>query len=387
MKSIQTNTVIIGAGAAGLAVGACLRRKRVPLVILEKEVGAGSAWVQRYDRLHLHTHKHFSSLPYLSFPRHYPAYPTRLQVAEYLETYAQAFQLGPYYEQTVSHATCDDGLWVTTTDAAKYISRNLVVATGYSAKPRIPTWPGQATFPGPITHSSIYGNGEAFTGQSVLVVGFGNSAGEIAVDLCEHGADVTMAVRSPVNVVPRDLYGLSTHAISVMMSRLPVEIADALSGGLRRMVVGDLTSYGLEHASRGPMAQIKYEDQVPLLDSGTVALIKEGAIRIAKGIDHFDGATVVFANEEASAFDAIILATGFTSSLADFLDGAEAITDEAGRLVTDPEEAGMPGLYFCGFYNAPAGLLRQVGLEAKRIARKIHRRPKSIPTPISISMV
>lgn len=379
MKTIHTNTVIIGAGAAGLAVGACLRRKRVPLVILEREAIAGSAWVQRYDRLHLHTHKHFSSLPYLSFPRDYPRYPTRLQVAAYLDLYAQAFQLTPHYEEAVTHAAYDDGLWLTTTDAAQYRSRHLVIATGYGSKPRIPTWPGQATFPGPITHSSIYTNGAALSGQRVLVVGFGNSAGEIAVDLHEHGADVTMAVRSPVNVVPRDLFGLSTQVISVMMSRLPVEVADALSGGLRRAVVGDLTAYGLEQAGRGPMAQIKYEDRVPLLDSGTVALIKSGAIRIASGIDHFDGATVTFTDGKAAAFDAVILATGFTSSVADFLEGAASITDDAGRMVNDSESTGMPGLYFCGFYNAPAGLLRQIGIEARRIARRIQQKPKSIP--------
>ena len=92
-----------------------------------------------------------------------------------------------------------------------------------------------------MIHSSQYVNGSPYKGKRVLVVGFGNSAGEIAIDLHEHGAAVSMAVRNPVNIVPRDLFGISTHMISVMLSRLPTEVADALSSNLRNLVVGDMT--------------------------------------------------------------------------------------------------------------------------------------------------
>ena len=125
------------------------------------------------------------------------------------------------------------------------------------------------------------------------MVGFGNSAGEIAIDLHEHGARVSMAVRNPVNIVPRDIFGLSTHIVSVMMSRLPTEVADAMSSNLRNFVVGDVTPYGLEKAPIGPMTMIKRESRVPLLDIGTVNLIKKGEIKIHKGIESFDQSEVI----------------------------------------------------------------------------------------------
>jgi cation diffusion facilitator CzcD-associated flavoprotein CzcO len=331
----------------------------------------------------LHTHKQFSALPYLSFPKEYPAYPSRLQVAEYLDAYARTFHLRPLFDQDVERAAFSDGLWMTTTSDAQYLSRHLVVATGYSSKPLIPTWPGQATFSGPILHSSIYDNGAAYTGQRVLVVGFGNSGGEIAIDLHEHGAEVSMAVRSPVNVVPRDLFGVPTHILSVLLSKLPPELADALSGTLRKAVVGDLRPYGLEPAAVGPMTQMKRTDQVPLLDIGTVELIKQEVVRIEKGIDHFDGSTITFSDGRRQDFDAVILATGYSSNLADFLEGLEHVTDESGKVIASGGETALPGLFFCGLYNARAGLLRQIGAEARRIARLIQRRPRSIPAEMA----
>src|ERR1044072_6761989 len=89
----HTNTIIIGAGPAGLAVGACLKQGNIPSIILEKSDKVAPAWHRHYDRLHLHTDKKNSELPFLSYPRDCPRYPSRSQVVDYLETYAQKFQL------------------------------------------------------------------------------------------------------------------------------------------------------------------------------------------------------------------------------------------------------------------------------------------------------
>ena len=377
--SFATNTLIIGAGAAGLAAAACLGRHRIPCVILEKEQAVGSAWLNRYERLHLHTHSWFSSLPYLSFPRDFPRYPSRLQFADYLASYAKAFDLSPRFGQSVSSVTRPNDHWVTQTQDATYHSQHVVIATGYSHKPRIPSWPGQDSFPGPMLHSSSFVNGASYAGKDVLVVGFGNSAGEIAIDLHEHGAEVSMAVRNPVNIVPRDIFGLSTHIVSVMMSRLPTEVADAMSSNLRNFIVGDVTPYGLEKASIGPMTMIKRESRVPLLDIGTVDLIKNGNIKIYKGIDSFNQSEVTFVDGVKKDFDAVILATGFTTNLDAFLPEANQVVDEKGLIAAGGKESALPGLFFCGLHNAPAGLLRQIGIEARRIAKSIRKKPRNVP--------
>ncbi len=379
--AVATNTLIIGAGAAGLATAACLSRQNIPYLILDKGQAIGGSWQKRYERLHLHTHSLFSSLPYLSFPRSFPRYPSRLQFAEYLNQYAAKFRIKPRFGEHVESLDRQPDFWEIHTTTNTYLAANVVVATGYSHKPNLPAWPGQESFPGKIIHTSDYVNGAPFKGKRVLVVGFGNSAGEIAIDLHEHLASVSMSVRDAVNIVPRDLFGISTHMISVMMSRLPTELADALSSNLRNLVVGNIKPYGLNKAALGPMTMIKRENRVPLLDIGTVKLIKSGDIKIYKSIDHFEHNQITFVDGTTETFDAIILGTGFTTNLESLLPNLETLTDEKGRIPGGGHESAKPGLFFCGLHNAPAGLLRQIGIESKRIARSIKKKRSVIPQP------
>src|SRR4051794_39461821 len=97
----ETDTIIVGAGPAGLAVGAVLQRVNVPFVMLERAERVGESWHRHYDRLHLHTPKSHSSLPYRAYPRTYPRYPSRQQVVEYLDDYARAFDLEPHFGREV----------------------------------------------------------------------------------------------------------------------------------------------------------------------------------------------------------------------------------------------------------------------------------------------
>ena len=95
MPQQRTNTVVIGAGPAGLACAACLQRRGIEHTLLEREPTVGSAWRRHYDRLHLHTNKRLSQLPHLGFSRDVPRYPSRQQVIDYLESYAEHFDLRP----------------------------------------------------------------------------------------------------------------------------------------------------------------------------------------------------------------------------------------------------------------------------------------------------
>lgn len=368
---METNTVIVGASAAGLAVASCLQKQNVPTIILEKEQQVAHAWRNHYERLHLHTDRRHSALPYLPMPKTYPKYPSRQQVVDYLEAYAQKFNLKPLFgEEVVELEPTTDG-WLTKTKDRVYTSRNVVIGTGYTRVPNVPSWPGQDRFSGMILHSHDYENGALFAGKNVLVVGFGNSAGEIAIDLSEHRAQtVSMSVRSGVNVIPRDMFGLPILTVAMFMDYLPPKLADILSIPLLKMTIGDLEKYGLPKLPYGPNVQVRQDGKNPLLDIGTVKLIKNGRIKIYPGIEKFEGDTVVFTDGSAKPFDAIVLGTGYRPRVNAFLPTMDDLFDENGAPSTSGAEA-APGLYFCGFYVSPTGILREIGIEAKKIAKDI----------------
>lgn len=368
--------IVIGAGPAGLAVGACLQRAGVPFLILEQAAGVGPSWHGHYDRLHLHTPKSLSALPYLSFPKTYPRYPSRAQMIDYLEEYAGHFGLEPRFGQRVLAARPVLGGWEVQTQETAFRAPNLVVATGNARVPYSPQWPGQEDFQGSCLHSSAYRNGEPFRQRRVLVVGFGNSGGEIALDLCEHGAQTSMAVRSPVNVVPREVLGVPNVAITIAQTGLPPRVADALNAPILRLRFGDLTRYGLRRPTRGPLAQINNDRRIPLIDIGTIQLIRSGQIQVYPGIERFTLEGVIFTDGRQQAFDAVILATGYRPQVSAFLEGAEGALDEQGVPLYSGRELPVAGLYFCGFYVAPTGMLREIGHEARHIAAAIAQKTK-----------
>ena len=369
----QPETVIIGAGPAGLAVAACLKKRGVSFVIVERATKVGSSWRHHYDRLHLHTVKNHSALPYLDFPAQTPRYPSRDQTIAYLEQYANHFGLVPQFGEEVDSVTdCDNG-WMTTTKDRVYRSNQVIVATGYNAIPHVPTWPGQESFRGRILHSSDYRNGKPFGGQRVLLIGFGNSGGEIAMDLHEHGAHVTMSVRGPVSVVPREILHLSIVTVSIALSRLPARVADALAAPLLRLTVGDLSKLGFRKAASGPITQIKRRSRVPLIDIGTIGLVRAGQIAIRGGVRSMSETHVTFDDGSSLRFDAIVLATGFRP-------GIERLLKQRNDVVVKPRPhgesrvIGAAGLYLCGFFVSPTGMLRDIAMEARWIAEHITRR-------------
>jgi cation diffusion facilitator CzcD-associated flavoprotein CzcO len=370
----ETETVIVGAGPAGLAVGAALRRARRPFVMLERGQRVGESWRGHYERLHLHTPKRHSALPYRPFPADYPTYPSKSQMVEYLEDYAAAFELRPEFGREVRECTCNgDGGWVVSTDAQEYHSRNVVMASGLCQIPNRPQWRGQETFPGSVVHSAEYRNGEALRDKRVLVVGLGNTGAEIALDLLEHGAQCTISVRGKVNVIPRDLLGVPIIVFALLCRPLPPRVADAMNALTLRLAVGNLAALGLDKRDEGPFAEIVEARQIPVLDIGTLARIKSGEIKIRKGIESFDGSEVRFVGGTRERFDAVVLATGFRSGMANmFPQHAEILDSQA----TPRSMAPTPGIYFCGYdvSQARAGLLRRIGVEARRIADEISGR-------------
>jgi cation diffusion facilitator CzcD-associated flavoprotein CzcO len=363
--------VIVGAGPAGLAVGGCLRRRQIPFVLLERHEQVATAWRQHYERLHLHTTKRFSSLPYLRFPAHVPRYPSRQQVVDYLDAYTQRFDLQPRCGQNVVSVQRTEAGWKVETEGDCYIADSVVMSTGLNETPRLPTWPDQERFRGRILHSSQYHHGEPYRNQRVLVVGFGNSGAEIAMDLYEQGATVGMVVRSPVNVVFQDRFGIPNQVLAILLSPLPPRTLDAIIRPVMRATFGDLTTYGLRHALDGVAMQLREHSKVPVIDKGTIAIIKQGRIKVFPGLERFTPEGVEFSDGTLASWDAVVLATGYGVRLASLLHGCDGVLDTHGVPRESWRATAIPGLYFCGFRNDIAGLLRQIGHEAQHIAAEI----------------
>jgi indole-3-pyruvate monooxygenase len=370
----ESECVVVGAGPAGLAAAACLRRAGVDAVVLEQAAAVGSAWRSHYDRLHLHTDRSSSALPFMRFDAQVPRYPSRRQVVDYLESYARAQGIAPRFGVPLESARRVDDGWNIRTGDGGLRARNLVFATGYTRVPALPDWAANPSFRGEVLHSSAYRNGAAFEGRRVLVVGFGNSGGEIAMDLHEHGARADIAIRSPVNVVPRDLFGLPILTISIFQSWMPPALADALNAPVLRIAVGDLSRYGVPKPRRGALRQIRESARVPLIDVGTVRLIKRGDIGVRPGVAAFTEDGVRFADGRDGAYDAVVLATGYRPRLDALLpeSGSDVLRD--GAPLASGTEAAQPGLFFCGYRVAATGMLREIGIEARRIAAAVAAR-------------
>lgn len=369
MAPIQSDAVIIGAGPAGLACAATLSRRGLKATVLEKDASIAPVWRRHYDRLHLHTDRNHSALPGLPMPRSYPRYPARAQVVDYLERYAAHFGLQPVFHADVQRVLRAGAIWHVETTDAGYRAAMVVVATGWADAPYLPQWPGMADYCGEVLHSSVYRNPAAFAGQRVLVVGFGNSGGEIALDLAEATVNVTLSVRGPVKILPRDLLGLPLLTWAVGQRWLPPRVADFINAPMIRLAVGSLRGTGLSEAHKGPRRMIAEDRRVPLLDVGTLARIRDGSIAVRGGIDHFSGNVVVFADQSAEPFEAVILATGFRPDLRPLLPQAPELFDHHGLPRVTGGETTQPGLFFCGQTVVPTGQLREIGIEAERIAR------------------
>ncbi|MFO0610060.1 MAG: NAD(P)/FAD-dependent oxidoreductase [Polyangiales bacterium] len=368
--------VVIGAGPSGLAVGACLRQRGVPFTLLERAAAVGSTWRGHYERLHLHTVKQYSALPFAPFPDHVGQYPARQDVVDYLDDYARRFELAPRFGEPVSRVARDGGFWAVAHASGVTRARHVVVATGYNRVPVVPRWPGDDTFAGTIVHSANYRHGRAWRGKRAMVVGAGNSGAEIAIDLWEAGAaSVALCVRGPVHVTPRDLFGVPAQVNSLhLASRLPPRVADAVSLALVERALGDLSPWGLRRPKLGPISQLLEEKRVPLVDVGTVALIKQGKVRVVPGIERFTPEGAVFEDGASLPLDVVVLATGYRAGIEDFLDGASEVLDHRGHPRVHGAEA-APGLYFLGYRNPITGQLHDIAAEALRIANLVARRP------------
>lgn len=371
MSVEETKALIIGASFSGLACAAALGRKNIDYRLIEKQDRVGAPWSQHYERVHLHTNKGISNLPFKRFDKDIGRYPSRTQVIAYLEQYQKALGIDPIFHTKAISAKRVDGYWWTQTETGTFRSKYLIMATGPYGTPKEVSFKGMDTFPGQILHSYQYKSGRNFKGQQVLVVGFGNSACEIAIDLYEQGAFPVMSVRSPVNVVPRDVFGIPVLTISRIMNPLPPRIADLLGAPLARLIMGDISKLGLKKMPYGPLEQIRRDGRAPVLDIGTIEHIRKGRIGILGEIDQIDGNTVQFMDGKREAFDAIVACIGYNRDDLAILDIEKRRLDDLKLQAGKQAFFGEDGLYFCGYWISPTGQIREIKLDALRIARHL----------------
>lgn len=367
----HTNVLVVGASISGLASAVCIKKRGLEAILIEKEAQIAMPWRNHYDRLHLHTPKNLSALPYKKFGEAIPRYPSRQQVVDYLEDYQKDFGIEPLFDTEARSIKKEGDHWITETNNETFKSKCLVMATGPFGKPKPVNFPGMETFPGKIMHSYGYKTGRTFKGQKVLVVGFGNSACEIAIDLVEQGAAPCMAVRSPVNIVPRDLLGIPILRISLLLSRLPARLADALIAPVMRLLFGDIRKLGLKRMPYGVFEQFRRDGVSPVLDIGTIKHIRDGHIKIHGDIDHIEGKTVHFSDGRMEDFDAIVAAIGYYRDYARIIDADPGCFEDLKVSADRQKYFGKDGLYFCGFWIAPTGSIHEIALDARKIARDI----------------
>ena len=396
--------VVVGAGPAGLATSAELRRRGIGHVVLERGDTVGHSWEKLYDSLTLHTGKHLSALPGMSFGRNVPLFPSRNDFVAYLHRYAEVLELpietgrtvtaierrkcrsldGARDEKGADPSTAlgmtgcrsldyarDDSEWLVRTNRGDITARDVVVATGIIASPRVPVFPGRERFRGRVMHSVEYRRPAEFANRRVLVVGVGNSGGEIASELADSGARVTIAVRSGANVVPRQIAGIPVQYLSFAMRALPARVRSALAALVGRMTELRRGKPVLPKPAHGPL------DAIPLIGFHLVDAIRAGKVAVRGGVMALTESGARFMDGGEEPFDDVILATGFTAALAPLGDLVR--TDPKGFAVRSDRvtSADQPHLYFVGHsYDATGGLnniRRDSVLSAERIAAAARR--------------
>ena len=356
------DVLIVGAGPAGLAAAATLRARGTDAIILERAEHVGEQWRTRYDRLHLHTIRWLSNLPGYRIPREFGRWVARDQFVQYLEQYTAHYGLEPRFGVEATRIDRDNGHWTVRTSAGTIPARIVVVASGYSRVPYLPSWPG--TFDGPMVHSAEYHNPRPYRGQDMLIVGVGNSGTEIAVDLVEGGAGrVRVAVRTPPNIFRRDTKGFPTQLVGIAIQHLPPRLLDPIILALRRATIPDLTAYGLPRPS-APFSQFRSTATVPIIDVGFIDAIRSGAIEVVPAVTALDGRAVILADGSRLHPDAIVAATGYHPELEPLVGHITAIGEHG---IPRPQ----PNLYFIGLGIPLSGHLHQMGKDARHTAASV----------------
>jgi cation diffusion facilitator CzcD-associated flavoprotein CzcO len=363
---LEFDAIVVGGGPSGLASSRELGRAGVRHIVLERGEAVGQTWRGLYDGLVLHTGKHFSALPGLAFPSSTPIFPTRQQFIEYLDRYTNTFQLPITTGADVKSVREDERGWsVDLADGRSLRSRAVVIATGIVSNPYVADIPNRDRFNGRVIHSVEYQRPQPFARERVLVVGAGNSAGEISAELAEAGAHVTVAIRSGARVVPRQLLGIPVQYFGVALRHLPrpwLLRTMSIMGKLFESIRGAPT---LPPPADSPCAT------VPLIGFHLADAVKTRRIQLEGAVAEFTPTGVRFLDGLEGSFETVILATGYRAALA--MLGSTITRDRCGFAARRDRVVSVdrPGLYFVGHNYDVSGGLRNIAQDSRIAARLI----------------
>ncbi|RED76040.1 flavin-containing monooxygenase [Cohnella phaseoli] len=340
------DTIVIGGGQAGLASGYHLQKKELRFLILEASDEVGGSWPRYYDSLKLFSPARFSSMPGLKFPGQTNDYPRRDEVIRYLRDYRTKFQLPVRASQRVTSIEKGaEGFTIHTLGGDTFRAKTIINATGSFHNPYTPVIPGHDTFRGRFLHSSQYRNTEPFRNQRVIIVGRGNSAVQIGVELSEV-SQTTLAVLQPIQFVNQKLWGQDLHFWIKLIGFDTFPFWRFGKTAPSSSAVNDPGPYQTRIAEGKPNQQSMF-----------TSFYEEG---------------VIWPDGTKEAVDTIIFATGYRPNLP-YLQGINAL-DADGRPLHQAGISHVPGLYYVGLEGQrsfASATLRGVGPDAKFIVKRL----------------
>ena len=313
----ETNRVgVIGAGAGGIAAMKALRENDVAFDCFDERAQVGGIWAWQeapgrtcaWDRLNMNSPRgtyEFSDFP---MPSHYPDFPTRAQCQAYLEAAVDHYGLRTdiRLDERVEKIERVDELWtVTLASGERRGYRALVVANGHHNTPRYPEIAGK--FDGETIHSRDYRRREPFAGKRVMVVGYGNSGAQLAVDVSHTAEDTILVMRSGTYILPHYIRNIRVDRVfdTTMFGLAPFWLENALGTMLYRLVLGRPERHGLPRPKAGLGAIF------PTVSDSLINRVGDGRIRIRPQAVRTEGRRVTFANDTTAEIDTIIHATGY----------------------------------------------------------------------------
>jgi putative flavoprotein involved in K+ transport len=277
--------LVIGGGQAGLAAAREASVAGKTYRVLDAGRRAGDSWRDRYDSLVLFTPKGYSELAGLQYERSVGEYPTKEEIADYLEQYSSGLYI-EHNAEVVSLTRQGDEFTAILADGRAFRSRRVVVATGPFQHPRIPQW--SASFASHTVHSSAYRSPLEIPSGRVLVVGGGNSGAQIAEELAVSSRDVTLAVSGPLRFVPERFFGVSVFTL--------------------------LNWAGFLYAPTGSLrGRLLRRRRDPVFGTGLRRLIANGSVHLRPAAVDAVGSEVRFSDRASAEFDAVVFCTGYSS--------------------------------------------------------------------------